>query len=140
MRQRYSGPPTSTDVHPIAQPEATSPELIMRITTALVSREVSQPKPMRVDIGDRVVVGERDTDWPAFVFVTSDTGSGRVPLRYLSRARPVAVVNTPYDTSELPTREGDVIEVVREDRASGWLWCRSLEGRQGWVPATTLVD
>jgi hypothetical protein len=34
----------------------------MRITTALVSRDVSQPKPMRVDIGDRVVVGERDTD------------------------------------------------------------------------------
>jgi hypothetical protein len=112
----------------------------MRITTALVSREVSQPHPMRVDIGDRVVVGERDSDWPAFVFVTSDSGRGRVPLRYLSRARPVAVVNTPYDTSELPLNEGDVIEVVREDRASGWLWCRSLDGRQGWVPATTLVD
>ena len=112
----------------------------MRITTALVSHEISQPHPMRVDIGDRVVVGERDADWPAFVFVTGDGGSGRVPLRYLSRARPVAVVNTPYDTSELPTREGDVIEVVREDRASGWLWCRSLDGRQGWVPATSLVD
>jgi hypothetical protein len=112
----------------------------MRITTALVSREVSQSRAMRVDIGDRVVVGERDPDWPAFVFVTSDSGRGRVPLRYLSRSRPIAVVNTPYDTSELPTHEGDAIEVVREDRASGWLWCRSLDGRQGWVPATSLAD
>jgi hypothetical protein len=140
MRQRYSRPPTSIDVDPIARLEATSPELTMRITTALVTRAASQPRPMRVDIGDEVVVGERDPDWPAFVFVSSGSGSGRVPLRYLSRARPVAVVNTPYDTSELATREGDVIEVVREDRASGWLWCRSLDGRQGWIPATALED
>jgi len=28
--------------------------------------------------------------------------------------------------------------VIKEDIRSGWLWCRSREGREGWVPLSTL--
>jgi Variant SH3 domain len=48
-----------------------------------------------------------------------------------------AVVRTGYDTTELPTHVGEVLDVVAEDLVSGWVWCRSREGREGWVPLKT---
>ncbi len=46
----------------------------------------------------------------------------------------------PYDTTELPTQTGESLEVLREDRESGWLWCRSEAGREGWVPVSTVRE
>ncbi|CAD6007814.1 SH3 domain-containing protein [Agreia sp. COWG] len=112
----------------------------MRITTAIVAHVIPERASLRLTIGDRVTVGESHPDRPTFTFVTAENGSGWVPVRYLSSTRPVAQVNTPYDTAELSTVVGDVIEIVREDRATGWLWCRSLDGRQGWIPASVVED
>lgn len=89
-------------------------------------------------VGDRVKVGERDTEWPAFVFVTADQGSGWIPERHLDRHGSSAVVTAEYDTTELPTKEGEELEVLHEDLASGWFWCRATDGREGWVPQRTL--
>ena len=36
--------------------------------------------------------------------------------------------------SELPTQEGEELEMLSEDLASDWLWCRARNGREGWVP------
>lgn len=49
----------------------------------------------------------------------------------------MASVQTAYDTTELTTHAGEVLEVIAQDRESGWLWCRSIAG-QGWVPVSTL--
>jgi hypothetical protein len=49
------------------------------------------------------------------------------------------VSRTAYDTTELSTQVGDVLEVVAEDLISGWLWCRSRDGREGWAPIKTLA-
>lgn len=68
----------------------------------------------------------------------ADGGSGWVPGRYLSQASGSAVVSVEYDTTELPTEAGDLLQVIREDAESGWLWCESDVGRQGWVPAKTV--
>jgi Variant SH3 domain len=68
------------------------------------------------------------------------SSSGWVPARHLSRDSGQAVVEVPYDTTELPTEAGESLEVVREDRQSGWLWCRSETGREGWVPLSTLRE
>ena len=80
------------------------------------------------------------TAWSAsFVFVTAPWGEGWVPMRHLVQSSPGrAVVATAYDTTELPTEAGDVFDVVTEDLASGWLWCRNGTGREGWVPIRTL--
>ena len=51
-----------------------------------------------------------------------------------------AVVQVPHDTTELPTRVGEVLEVLTEDLLSGWLWCRADNGRQGWVPVAAVED
>lgn len=93
---------------------------------------------LRIEVGDRVVVEDRDSDWPAFVFVTTEAGSGWVPERHLDRHGASAVVTEAYDTTELPTDEGQELTVLREDLASGWLWCRAQDGRVGWVPERTV--
>jgi hypothetical protein len=84
---------------------------------------------LRLTVGERVQVGERDRECPEFVFVTASHGSGWVPARHLSGSSGAAVVQTPYDTTELPTRSGEVLDVLDEDLTSGWLWCRGPGGR-----------
>lgn len=102
------------------------------------AHEIPERPPIRVEVGERVQVGERDTDWPAFVFVTAQSGSGWVPERHLDRRDDGAIVTAGYDTTELPTAEGEELEALREDAISGWVWCRAKSGREGWVPERTL--
>jgi hypothetical protein len=49
-------------------------------------------------------------------------------------------VHTAYDTTELPTQVGEVLDVLAEDLVSGWLWCRSSIAREGWVPISTVDE
>lgn len=110
----------------------------MRGAVAQLAHAIPDRAPFRLAIGEQVLVGERDGEWPSFVFVTAADGEGWVPVRYLSASTGPAVVQTPYDTTELPTAIGDVLEVLVEDVESGWLWCRARSGREGWVPVNTL--
>ena len=112
----------------------------MRRVVAKVAHEIPDRPPLRLRIGQRVDLGDRDTEWPEFVFVTAPEGSGWVPARHLSAGSGSAVVRTEYDTTELPTHAGEALDVVAEDLASGWVWCRSRDGREGWVPLNTLDD
>jgi hypothetical protein len=100
--------------------------------------QIPDRPPIRLEVGERVQVGERDDEWPAFVLVTTDRGSGWVPERHLDRDGSAAVVNEAYDTTELPTHTGEELEALFEDRLSGWIWCRAKDGRKGWVPEKTL--
>jgi hypothetical protein len=110
----------------------------LRLVVAQSGHEIPQRPPIRLKLGERVEVGERDDGWPAFVFVRTRRGSGWVPERHLDRDGEVAVVTEDYDTTELPTSQGERLEVIREDRPSGWVWCRAQDGREGWVPEKTL--
>jgi hypothetical protein len=102
------------------------------------AHNIPDRSPLRLAVGDEVRVGERDDEWPEFVFVTASHGSGWVPGRHLSASAGAAVVQTEYDTTELPTAVGEVLDVLVEDLRSGWLWCRSSSGREGWVPVKTV--
>jgi len=70
--------------------------------------------------------------------VTAAHGAGWVPARHLTTSSGRGAVRTPYDTTELPTELGEVLEVLAQDLKCGWLWCRSPSGRAGWVPVKTL--
>ena len=72
--------------------------------------------------------------------MTVPDGAGWVPARHLSQSSGHAVAVIGYDTTELPTEVGDYLRVVHEDAQSGWLWCRSAAGEEGWVPSKTVVD
>ncbi len=114
--------------------------MLLKRVRARTAHAIPERAPLRLAVGAEVDVGQRDSEWPAFVFVTMTTGAGWVPARHLSRDSGKAVVQTPYDTTELATQAGEVLEVLAEDRLSGWLWCRSADGREGWVPLTTLDE
>ena len=94
--------------------------------------------PLLLTRGDVVMVGERATRWPEFVFVTAGAGKGWVPARYLSADRGPAAVIEGYDTTELPVTKGEVVTLVSKDDLSGWWWCRSAGGTEGWVPLDIL--
>jgi hypothetical protein len=110
----------------------------MQQVRATEAHAVSDRRAIQVHPGDQVTVGERDDDWPAFSFVTALDGSGWVPTRHLSTATGAAKVLRAYDTTELPTMAGEVLEVVERDDESGWHWLRNADGREGWVPDRTL--
>ncbi len=110
----------------------------MSYAVAKAAHAIPGRPPLRLAVGERVLVGDRDSEWPEFVFVTASHGAGWVPARRLSASSGAAVVQTPYDTTELPTEIGDALKVVVQDLQSGWLWCRSRDGREGWVPVKTL--
>lgn len=110
----------------------------VRAVRAKTAHQIPDRPPIRVSIGEHVNVGERDGEWPEFVFVRSANGSGWVPARHLSSSSGSAVVRTAYDTTELPTHAGELLHVIVEDLTSGWLWCRSADGREGWVPVKTV--
>ncbi len=112
----------------------------MSQVVARTGHRIPDRAPLRLAVGDRVEVGERDARWPAFVFVTAAEGTGWVPSRHLSADSGRATVRTPYDTTELPVEAGEVLEVLREDRDSGWVWCRSGSGREGWVPVEVVGE
>lgn len=113
---------------------------MMRRVRARSAHSVPERAAIQLAVGDEVEVGERDSEWPAFVFVTTSTGAGWVPARYLSCLSGHAVMQAAYDTGELATEVGEILEVVVEDRPSGWIWCRSKDGREGWVPLKTLDE
>ena len=111
----------------------------MKRAIAHIAHEIPDRAPIQVHAGQEVAVGERDGEWPEFVFVTTTTGSGWVPTRHLTMTGPGrAVVHTAYDTTELPASVGDTFDVLAEDLQSGWVWCRSREGVEGWVPVRNL--
>ena len=103
-----------------------------RVVTA--DHEPPARPPLQVAAGERVQVGRRDDEWPAFVFVTAEGGSGWVPARHIDEG----VVVTAYDTTELRAAAGDVVEVVADDVESGWAWCRDVRGGEGWIPHRAL--
>jgi hypothetical protein len=67
---------------------------------------IPQRAPIRVVLGQQVQAGQRDTDWPAFVLITTDDRAGWVPERLLDTSSDSVVVISAYDTTELATTTG----------------------------------
>ena len=101
--------------------------------------QVPSRPPLVLSEGESVTVGDRDTTWPAFVFVVSSHGEGWVPSRNLSSDSGAAVVDIAYDTTELALAAGQDVSVLERDDESGWWWCRADDGSVGWVPVDALV-
>lgn len=100
---------------------------------------VPERAPHRFEVGDPVTIGTRDTEWPAFVFVTAERGSGWVPARHIDMAAAPPTMRTAYDTQELPASKGDTVHLIRDDPESGWAWCRDAHGHEGWLPHRALA-
>jgi hypothetical protein len=60
----------------------------MKRATVHAAHKVPDRTPIQVYAGQEVAVGERDDEWPEFVFVTTTAGSGWVPARNLTISGP----------------------------------------------------
>jgi uncharacterized protein YgiM (DUF1202 family) len=110
----------------------------MSAVVAKSAHEIPDREPLRLVAGERVDATGRSREWREHVFVTAQGGTGWVPVRHLSGSSGMVTVREAYDTTELATSAGESLEVIKEDIRSGWVWCRSAEGREGWVPLSTL--
>ena len=108
----------------------------MPFVVATKAHMIPQRPPLSLASGDVVTVGRRDSDWPAFVFVTTAEGSGWVPSRYLS-ADAGRVGERPYNTTELATKSGEILEVVDRDDESGWIGVARPMGTRAGFPTTS---
>jgi len=101
---------------------------LMRTMVAKVAHQIPDRPPLQLVDGERVDVGDRDSEWPEFVFVTASHGTGWVPARHLSATSGTAVVQIAYDTTELPTQAGD------GSRPAEWCNCPRVSLRGGGLP------
>lgn len=93
--------------------------------------------PIKIVIGERVQVGERDlwADQYLWLWCTNDAGkSGWVPDAFLNidADNQHATARRDYDAMELTVSEGDKLTLLEETH--GWLWTRNDQGAHGWVP------
>ena len=91
------------------------------------------PEPLEVRAGEVVLVGQRDSEWPAFLWCAAADGRGGwVPEGILVREGEQAVVREDYSARELTVTAGATVMVVR--REGGWAWVLNEAGDTGWVP------
>ena len=110
----------------------------MTTLRATASHEIPDRPPIQVVSGQQVQVGQRDTEWPAFVFITTGNGAGWVPERYLDTSSDPPQAITSYDTTELATTAGEELTLIEQDGPSGWARVRNTAGSEGWVPLRTI--
>lgn len=92
---------------------------------------------MRVASGDTVTLGDRDTEWPEFVWTALASGlGGWVPSALFDAERGQASALQDYDTAELDADAGDNVTLHRE--LAGWWWADDARGNSGWLPARKL--
>ncbi|HWU70163.1 MAG TPA: SH3 domain-containing protein [Pseudoxanthomonas sp.] len=103
----------------------------------VVAHHAPEHAPIRVAKGDTVTLGERDIDWPDFVWTTLAQGiGGWIPSTLFDRESGEAVAQDDYDTRELDTEVGEILTLHREQAA--WWWAENARGEQGWVPARAI--
>jgi uncharacterized protein YgiM (DUF1202 family) len=109
-----------------------------RITHVTAGYVPAHRDPIVLKAGETVTVGERDTEWPEFLWCISSAGRGGwVPAGALERHGSVGVAVRDYDATELTVAAGEVL-TVREE-VGGWCWCTNGRGESGWVPARHLA-
>jgi hypothetical protein len=92
---------------------------------------------IQVAPGDPVTLGERDNDWPQFVWTTLASGMGGwIPSVLFDRERGDATAQKDYDTRELNADVGEVLNLHYE--LADWWWAENTQGVSGWIPARAI--
>lgn len=92
---------------------------------------------IRVAPGDTVTLGERDNDWPQFVWTTLASGlGGWIPSVLFDRELGAATAQKDYDTRELNAGVGEIMTLHYE--LADWWWAENAQGESGWIPARAI--
>ena len=91
------------------------------------------PNPLKLKKDDRIKTGERESEWPGWIWCTDRNNvSGWVPEGYIRIEGNEAIMLYDYDATELTVNPGDQLLIINEE--VGWYWCLDPKGNSGWVP------
>ena len=94
-------------------------------------------EPLIAPAGTRLEVESYSLEYPGWVWCRDASGRGAwVPEAFMEIDGDYAVLTADYDSTELTLPAGEVVDVVSE--VAGWVWCRTVDDRYGWIPAGTL--
>ena len=95
------------------------------------------PNPICFRMGEKLVVGEKDPDYPGWIRVTTrGNNQGWAPIQYLEfENKNTAVATQDYTAVELNTCIGD--ELILHFELNDWGWAEKKDGSCGWVPIKT---
>lgn len=105
-----------------------------RLARVIRDYQASDPDPLIMRAGERLALGRRDSQWPAYVWCTNRQGKGGwVPEAYLDRHGEQGIARRDYSAAELSAAAGE--QLVLEGEAGGWYWATAPSGQSGWIPA-----
>ncbi|MEO6518646.1 MAG: peptide-binding protein [Pseudoxanthomonas sp.] len=110
----------------------------MRQARVIAAHRAPDRPSIQVATGDAVMLGERDSDWPQFVWATLAQGlGGWIPAVLFDREIGEATALADHDTRELPTEIGKLI--TRHQQQEDWWWAMNARGDSGCVPARAIA-
>ncbi|MFD0738926.1 peptide-binding protein [Lysobacter koreensis] len=114
----------------------------MRRARVVVAHRAPDRPPIQVARGETVMLGERDGDWPQFVWTTAldvnaaEGHGGWVPAALFDNPSGLAIALSDYDTRELDAATDEILTLHHE--LAQWWWAQNVLGVQGWIPARSL--
>ncbi|WP_368562498.1 SH3 domain-containing protein [Pseudoxanthomonas sp. UTMC 1351] len=109
----------------------------MRRARVITAHRAPDRPAIRVASGDTVTLGDRDVDWPHFVWATLASGlGGWIPASMFDAERGLATAINDYDTRELDAEAGEILALHYE--VADWWWAENVLGKTGWVPSRSL--
>lgn len=99
--------------------------------------------PWTMTEGERLLIGERDSEWDGWLWCTNAEGESRwVPESFLERRGDKCIALRDYEATELNVKVGEVVWMGVVE--SGWAWCimstnqTDQPSQQGWLPLACL--
>ncbi|GLT16854.1 hypothetical protein GCM10007938_06310 [Vibrio zhanjiangensis] len=106
----------------------------------ITGHKSNYPNPIEFHIGDKVTIGEMDTEFEGWIRTTTSNGNvGWAPIQYIDFdvSSAVGTANQDYSARELDTVVGERVILICE--LNEWCLVRNQDGLVGWVPAQTLA-
>lgn len=101
--------------------------------------ESDYTEPWYMSEGERLKIGDRDSEWAGWVWCTNSEGESRwVPECYVQSQGDTCTALRDYESTELSVQVGDVM--LMGEVESGWAWCTKVDCQSGWVPLSCLED
>lgn len=83
--------------------------------------------------GERLSFERRESEWPGWIWCTSDSGKGAwVPENWVRMEGYSCVMKRDYNATELSVDVGEALPPEFDE--SGWAWVTKEGGESGWVP------
>lgn len=106
---------------------------------AITAWRASYAYTVRLHSGEHVTVVPRESEWPGWQWCANAEGEEAwVPAVLLDLRGDRATVLNDYDSTELDVRVGEAL--LLGDRQAGWVWCRSGDGSEGWLPDSCVAE